>query len=216
MIERILPAAAVAVHTAEDADDGYPQEAALVARAVPGRQREFAAARWCARRALAGIGHPAGPILTGPHNEPLWPDGVVGSLTHCAGYRAAAVARAGEIASLGIDAEPHLALPEGVLEAVTRPEELPALAELRAAHPAVHWGKVLFSAKESVYKAWFPLQRRKLGFQDAVLRFDPQECAFRVAPAQVRPVDGGELLTRMRGRFLVDGPLVVTSVVVED
>ena len=215
MIDGILPAEVAAVESYADADDLFPEEAALVARAVEKRRREFATARWCAHKALAELGCPAGPILAGPKREPVWPEGVIGSLTHCDGYRAAAVARAGRLAAVGIDAEPHLELPKGVLEAVARPEEIPVLAELRARYPATHWDKVMFSAKESVYKAWFPLARRWLDFQDATVRFEPGARTFVAELEQVGPEVGGEALTRMRGRFAVEGGFVVTAVVVE-
>ena len=216
MIESILPASVTSVESYTDADDLFPEEAALVARAVEKRRLEFATARWCAHKALADLGYPATPILHGPKNEPLWPDGVIGALTHCDGYRAAAVARTGELAAIGIDAEPHRELPAGVLETVARPEEIPALAALASQHPKTHWDKLMFSAKESVYKAWFPLARRWLDFQDATLRFDPAERTFVAELHQVGPVVGGAPLTRMRGRFVVEGELLATSVVVRD
>jgi enterobactin synthetase component D / holo-[acyl-carrier protein] synthase len=121
------------------------------------------------------LGYPPVPILPGEQREPRWPEGVVGSMTHCAGYCAAAVARGGEVSALGIDAEVHAPLPEGVLDLISLESERALLAELTDRVPgAVHWDRVLFSAKESVYKAWFPLTRRWLGFEqaDIELRLD--------------------------------------------
>ena len=146
----------------------FPEEREHVARAVAKRRVEFAAVRRCARQALHELGYPPVPILPGEHREPQWPDGVVGSMTHCAGYCAAAVARSGEVSALGIDAEVHAALPEGVLDLISLESERALLAELTGRRPgSVHWDRVLFSAKESVYKAWFPLTRRWLGFEQA-------------------------------------------------
>lgn len=105
MIETLLPASAVAVEAFADVpgEAPYPGEEDLVAKAVEGRRREFITARRCARSALATLGSPAsGPIRPGPRREPLWPTGVVGSITHCAGYRAAAVAQRNSLASIGI------------------------------------------------------------------------------------------------------------------
>jgi enterobactin synthetase component D / holo-[acyl-carrier protein] synthase len=70
----------------------FPAEEALVRTADPRRQAEFTAGRACARTALARLGLPATPVLTGRAGEPRWPAGVTGSVTHCAGYRACAVA----------------------------------------------------------------------------------------------------------------------------
>jgi 4'-phosphopantetheinyl transferase EntD len=128
--------------------------------------------RALARAALAQLGVPAQAIMPGERGEPLWPDGIVGSLTHCAGYRACAVARSSEFAAVGIDAEPDEPLPPGILPTIARPEELTALATLRRSHPSVNWDRLLFSAKESVFKAWFPLTRGWLEFDDATVTFD--------------------------------------------
>lgn len=170
-----------------DVDVGlFPQEAQAVARAVEKRRRESTTARWCARRALAALGHPPAPVLPGERRCPIWPDGVVGSLTHCDGYRAAAVCPSTSWHAIGIDAEPHHRLPADVTELVVRPEERDRLADLTAADASVCWDRLLFSAKEAVYKAWYPLARRWLDSQDASLTYSP---------------DGG-----FHARLLVDGP----------
>jgi 4'-phosphopantetheinyl transferase EntD len=152
-------------------DDEQPTllagERSLVSGAIPSRVAEFTSARRCARDALAALGSPPVPILSGPHREPLWPTGIVGSITHCLGYRAAAVAPASGGRALGIDAEPNLPLPDGVLDIVARPDERAAVALLTDAVPDVAWDRLLFSAKESVYKAWFPVTGTWLGFEDA-------------------------------------------------
>ncbi|SBT37420.1 4'-phosphopantetheinyl transferase family protein [Micromonospora auratinigra] len=214
MIEALLPPQVVTVHAYDDRPDEapYPGEEDLVARAVESRRREFVTARRCAREALGRLGHPAAPIRSGPRREPVWPAGVVGSITHCAGYRAAAVARRTELAGLGIDAEPHEALPDGVAGTVTVAGEPGLLARLDRDHPAVHWGRVLFSAKESVYKAWYPLTGRWLGFEDAELSLEPGGgFGARVLVDGTRG-DGGPPLTELRGRWLVDRGLIVTAV----
>jgi len=84
----------------------FPAEEAVVRTAGPRRRAEFTVGRRCAREALAGLGLPVAPVLAGRAGEPLWPAGVTGSITHCPGYRACAVARAADVAGIGIDAEP--------------------------------------------------------------------------------------------------------------
>jgi 4'-phosphopantetheinyl transferase EntD len=209
VLEQIVPAAAVAVEAFTDTpgEQPHPGEEHLIARAVDGRRREFVTTRRCARTALTRLGFPAVAILTGPDREPLWPAGVAGSLTHCTGYRAAAAARTTDLASIGIDAEPHAALPPEVLRLVTSPAERDHLAQLAATDPALHWDRLLFSAKESIYKAWHPLTARWLGFDEAVLTIDPASQSF----AARLLVDGG---FPMSGRFLVERDLVVTAVAV--
>lgn len=209
VLESLLPLPVITAEAFAD-DPGepcFPGEEDLVATASDGRRREFVTSRRCAREALAALGVAPAPIRPGARREPLWPAGVAGSITHCAGYRAAAVARLGDVAGLGIDAEPHAPLPPRVLGAVTAPGDAERLAALAADHPAVHWDRLLFSAKESVYKAWYPVTGRWLGFPDAALEIDPAAGTF-VAHLLV-PAPFGTLT----GRYLVDRGLVVTAVV---
>jgi 4'-phosphopantetheinyl transferase EntD len=210
MIEHILPARVACTVVYDDSGDAvlFPEEEQAVARVVDKRRREFTAVRSCARRALADLGLPSVPILPGEMGAPRWPDGVVGSLTHCVGYRAAAVARAEDMVTVGIDAEPDGPLPEGVLALVARAEELVALGELHHASPEVHWDRVLFSAKETIYKAWFPLTHRWLGFEDASLALN-LDGAF-TAQILVSNTPYAEL----SGRWAVADGLIATAIAV--
>jgi 4'-phosphopantetheinyl transferase EntD len=193
-----------------------PGEAEAVAGAVETRRREYRTVRHCARVALQGLGVAPAAVLTGKSGEPLWPDGVIGSMTHCEGYRAAAVALVGgSVASLGIDAEPHAALPIEVLTAIARPEERVHLAILESASAEVHWDRVLFSAKESIYKAWFPLARRWLGFDDASLEFDAGSGTFTATLQPAGLHVEGRALTMVHGRWQVHGGLLFTSAIVD-
>ena len=114
----------------------FPAEIEALRTAGPRRRAEFAAGRSCARAALATLGVAAGLILPGPAGQPLWPAGVTGSITHCAGYQACAVARTADVAAIGIDAEPDAALPPGLIEKIaTSPER--AWISRHAAAPAL-------------------------------------------------------------------------------
>jgi 4'-phosphopantetheinyl transferase EntD len=203
------PAAAAGIETIEAAL--FPEEREHIAQAVAKRRAEFAAVRRCARQALRELGFPPVPILPGEQREPTWPQGVVGSMTHCAGYCAAAVAMAGDVEVLGIDAEVHAPLPEGVLDLVSLEAERERMAGLAAHAPAeVHWDRVLFSAKESVYKAWFPLTRRWLGFEEADIDLRPDgSFAARLRPATVDPAT---VPRGFAGRWAVSGGLTVTAI----
>ncbi|WP_442811678.1 4'-phosphopantetheinyl transferase family protein [Streptomyces sp. NBC_01288] len=121
--------------------------------AVPGRRREFAAVRACARRALASLSAPSAAILPDERGAPVWPYGFTDSLTHCAGYRTAAVAGVTDLMSMGIDAEPHAPLPQGVLPHIASHTERRHFATLSSISTHCHWGRLLFCAKESLYKA---------------------------------------------------------------
>ena len=215
MIELLLPdTVATAVAYEDDPDAAlYPEEEEIVARAVPARRASFATARACARRALGELGVPPAPIPRGSRGEPRWPPGVVGSITHCDGYRASAVARRAEVAALGIDAEPHEPLPSGILSRVARPEEEPQLHALSVAEGAIHWDRLLFSAKESTFKAWYPLVETWLGFEDASVRFDT-EGFFSVELSVPGPRIAGRELRGFAGRWLARDGLVVTAIIV--
>ncbi len=217
MIEKLLPPSVVSAERFGDTGDAplYPEEERAVAAAVPKRRNEYATVRACAREALAVLGAEPGPILSGVRGAPIWPQGVVGSMTHCTGYRGAAVSRSARVLALGLDAEPHAPIPDpGTVELVTLPVERLRLRELAARRPEIHWEKVLFSAKESVYKAWFPLTGLWLDFQEAELTIDPAAGVFRARFLVPGPVVRGGRLPGFEGRWLVEGGLVLTAVTV--
>jgi 4'-phosphopantetheinyl transferase EntD len=192
-----------------------PAEEPLIAKSVAKRRSEFITVRHCARVALGELGVAPAPILKGDKGEPCWPDGIVGSLTHCTGYRGAVVGRSAAVRSVGIDAEPHDVLPNGVLDAISLPAER---TEIPRALPAgLHWDRILFCAKEATYKAWFPLTKRWLGFEDARITFDadPSGSAGRfVSRILIDPATlSGTPLTSLAGRWSVERDLVLTAIV---
>ena len=214
----VLPDSADLVY-AEMYDDpshlaALPEEEALIARSVAKRRNEFITARHCARVAMAQLGVPPAPILKGDKGEPHWPDGVVGSLTHCEGYRGAVVGRSIAVRSVGIDAEPHGVLPKGVLDAISLPVER---TEISALPGELHWDRILFCAKEATYKAWFPLTQRWLGFEDAHITFtvgsDGTTGDF-VSRILIDPAAlSGPPLHELAGRWSVAGGLALTAIV---
>jgi 4'-phosphopantetheinyl transferase EntD len=216
MIEKILPSAVLAEEVFGDLPDVtlFPAEEALIANAVDKRRREFATARACARAALARLGVPPVPILAGPRGAPQWPSGIVGSITHCAGYRCCAAGRACEVTTIGVDAEPHDVLPDGVLDAIALEREKLMIADLAAELPGVCWDRILFSAKESVYKAWFPLAHRWLGFGDADIEINPENHTFTARLLVPGPEVNGAEIAGFSGRWLVSDALIVTAIAV--
>ncbi|HEY3735621.1 MAG TPA: 4'-phosphopantetheinyl transferase superfamily protein [Streptosporangiaceae bacterium] len=216
MIADLLPAEVVAVEAFADPPGVtlFPEEEAVVARAVERRRREFGTARYCARAALGRLGLPPAPLLRDPKGAPQWPAGVVGSITHCDGYRAAAVARAEQVATLGLDAEPAGPLPGGVLGVIAAPDEQAWIRELTAAVPDVCWDRLLFCAKESVYKAWYPLTLRWLDFKQAAVTVDPDAGTFAAALLVPGPVVDGRQLAGFTGRWMIGKGLVLTAVAV--
>lgn len=216
MIGSLLPAWVRTCEAYSDASEDalFPAERDVLAKAVQKRRSEFTTVRVCARTALAELGIAPAPILPGNRGAPGWPDGVIGSMTHCDGYRAAAVALDSSGASIGIDAEPHGALPEGVLTLVARPEEQHRLAALAERHPGVHWDRLLFSMKESVYKAWFPLTGLWLDFQEASISVQPEARTFTAELLVPGPTVGGRMVSVFDGRFAVADGFVLSAITV--
>jgi 4'-phosphopantetheinyl transferase EntD len=193
-----------------------PEEEPLIAKSVAKRRNEFITVRYCARIALGELGLPPVPILKGDKGEPCWPDGVVGSLTHCTGYRGAVGGRSAAVRSVGIDAEPHDTLPHGVLDAISLPEERGEIPQVMSAD--LHWDRILFCAKEATYKAWFPLTKRWLGFEDAHITFEADGPGSATGGFVSRILIDGEALTgppltALRGRWAVERGLVLTAIV---
>jgi len=185
----------------------------VVAGAVPSRRRAFATARACAHGALSELGFEARPILPGPGGAPRWPGGVVGSITHCDGYRAAAVARLPHVAAIGIDAEPDAPLRAGVLRRIATPGEGVRVARLTAEVPGVSWDRLLFSAKEAAYKAWFPFAGCGLGLGDVSVDPEP-DGRFTACLRPDGIVVAGRRLTELHGRWRRCGGVLATAVVV--
>ncbi len=211
LIGRILPSAAAAAESfgaLPPAGLGlFPAEARAVGTAGPARQAEFTAGRHCARTALAGLGLPAVPIRPGPAGEPGWPDGVTGSITHCPGYRACAVARTRDLAAIGIDAEPDEELPAALLDAVATAWEQAWIQRQGAAGPPVRWARLVFSAKEAAAKAWYPLTGRWPDLAELTVAATP---AGRLS---VRLTGAAESLpATMTGRWLARDGLILTAV----
>jgi 4'-phosphopantetheinyl transferase EntD len=188
----------------------FPVEVAAVANAVARRRREFATVRYCAREALRKIGVPAVPILPDADGVPQWPRGVVGSMTHCAGYRAAVVAGSDDLLGVGIDAEPHAPVPAAVLDFILRDEESAQLSALSDARSDLHWDRIFFCAKEAAYKTWFPLTRRWLDFADLSVELSVGG-TFEARVLVREPGLADSDVVRIGGQWVVDRGLVVTT-----
>jgi 4'-phosphopantetheinyl transferase EntD len=137
------------------------------------RQREFLAGRWCAKQALQGLGAGSTHVAVAGDRAPIWPDGVVGSITHTGDFAAAAVAWAADIAGLGIDSEQIIdpATADDIADICMVNEA----TLFKAAHGRsfCEFCTFVFSAKEAVFKCLFPLTRKFLEFSDVrITSFD--------------------------------------------
>jgi 4'-phosphopantetheinyl transferase EntD len=191
----------------------FPEEEKIIAHAVEARRREYAAVRSCAQACLGRLGYAAAPILPGVGGAPKWPAGVQGSMTHCAGYAAAAVGPLTRISAIGIDAEPDAPLPDGVLDLVATAAERNRLAMTRLEPDSPNWDRLLFSAKEAVYKAWFPLVGEWLDHREAEIDIDPQDGTFAALLASDALIINGRQVRRLDGRWVRKREILVTAVV---
>ncbi|KAF0175548.1 MAG: phosphopantetheinyl transferase PptA [Rhodobacteraceae bacterium] len=167
----------------------WPGEAIV---AVPHRLAEFAAGRAAARQALAALGLPKVAIPMGADRAPIWPQGAVGSISHCAGACMAVAGQQADFAGIGLDLEPAQPLARDLWPSILRPEEVAAdgLDALR-----------IFVAKEAAYKAQYPLSRQVFDFQILRITFQDQYFTAQfVLP--VPPFAAGDIL---QGRVIKAG-----------
>jgi 4'-phosphopantetheinyl transferase EntD len=105
-------------------------------------------------------------------------------------------------------------LPNGVLDAISLPEERTAIHALPG---ALHWDRILFCAKEATYKAWYPVTHRWLGFEDAHITFDVDDSGTAggfVSRILIDPAAlSGPPLETLSGRWLVRDGLALTAIV---
>ncbi len=225
MIERIVPPVVRVVEGERPPQDVslFPEESAIIRNAVEKRRRDFQAGRACARLALAALGVHDVAIPSGPRREPLWPPGIVGSITHCPGYVAAAVTHREHLLALGIDAEDWGAAGSDVEPFICTAAELDRYRD--SEYP--YWRTLVFSAKESVFKALYPLRHFELEFPDVEVALEPlssnrEQCEsarlpgmgpqgrFLVSPArELRSLAAD--VERIEGRFLLCGHHIFTT-----
>lgn len=205
-------AVAVAAGHAASAEQLYPVEEDAIRGAIDKRRHEYALGRTCARSALRQLGVADQAIPTGSSREPVWPEGVVGSITHCAGLVAAVVGRAEDYLGLGLDAEPAgRVLEQPLTRHICTLEEAARLRDHGL--PEGLESMLVFSAKETVHKAIAPTSGIWLGFHDVEIDFDTERRTYtarlvRAAHERLAPI------ARLSGRYEVRDGFVMTAAVV--
>jgi 4'-phosphopantetheinyl transferase EntD len=138
----------------------FPEEARSIPARSPTVHRASGAARWIAHGLLADLGMADFAVLRTSSGTPAWPRGITGSLAHSDEMAVAAVALVSHFGSIGIDVEPARPLPKDVLALIRTCADVTDATDRQLA------GSILFSAKEAVYKAVYPLDRKILDYQD--------------------------------------------------
>jgi 4'-phosphopantetheinyl transferase EntD len=206
MLAMAPPGVACAVRSIDcELNPLWPAELSTTSNMSAKRLREFSAGRSCARKALAHLGHAEVALPVGPGRAPLWPAGLIGSISHTAEIAIAVVARQAQLRSLGIDVESADALEPDLLELVCGQDERTALAvgELEPGLGA----KLIFSAKESVYKCLWPLTGVFLEFHDIAIRIDRVQNRFTAYSEDSRIA---EALALTSGRYRRIGGLLLS------
>jgi 4'-phosphopantetheinyl transferase EntD len=159
------------IRTGDEAAFAFPGPATAANLA---RRRASGAARVAGRLLLSELGaDPFAPLPRAPSGAPVWPEGIVGSLAHDETFAVAAAARGGRLAGLGIDVEPAEPLPDDVIDLVL------SRAEQRATLRDGVARRLVFVAKEAVYKAIHPLDGTPLDFPDVEIRLAEKTATLR-------------------------------------
>ncbi len=205
------PAVAVAVRTAASRKEPlWPAEQLAMARAVPARLAEFTAGRTAARAALRSIGLIDMAIPLSPDRAPVWPQGIVGSITHANKVCVAMVARAGAIIGIGVDLELSDPLPADLWPEVFTAAEIADLEQM----PETDRGqtaKLFFSAKECTYKCIYPQIQKVMDFSTIEIRHKSADQSFGATLLyQAGPFAAG---TVWHGRYVLLDGFVATVLV---
>lgn len=178
-----------------EAEPLWPAEEQAIERATPARQREFAAGRMAARRALLALGRAPSAIPMGEDRAPVWPRAVVGSIAHDNKACIAVVGERDRFKAIGIDIEPAMALEAELFAEICRPEELAWLRQLPFETRGVV-ARRFFCAKEAIYKCQYTVSRTMFDFHALSVIFDKQG---RFDARLMQDVDGFAKGTMFRG-----------------
>jgi len=187
----------------------HAEEAAQIQSSVEKRRREYAAGRLLARALLDETGIRDFPLLNGNDRTPRWPDGIVGSITHCNTLCAVAIGKDTEVAAIGIDVEPAAPLPREAEMLAILPEEYRSIKNLPEPIQALAT-RLIFSAKEATYKAIYPRTQIFLEFPE--IRIELQE-AGRFIATVLNPEAASIFQAEIQGRYHIDSRHLGTSVV---
>ncbi|OIQ30619.1 MAG: phosphopantetheinyl transferase [Alphaproteobacteria bacterium MedPE-SWcel] len=212
LLRSLLPEA-VAI-AAEDPQGTPPapfaeEFACLSPNAVEKRRREFAAGRAAAHRAMRALNLTPAPILIGPKRAPVWPNGLVGSITHCRSCALAALAPDHRFLGLGLDVEEDTPLATDLWPSIASPQEQDWMT--RQTDPG-QAGKLLFSAKEAAYKAQYARSRKYFGFDGLELSIDAETRSFQATfTGDQAPYRRGD---QLHGRFAIGAGVIITAVTI--
>lgn len=212
LLESILPPAVVVAEILSEGPfhEPFAREIESLGRVSRARRRRFAGGRHCSREALDQLGVEHSGVPIGPDGKPVWPHGVVGSITHRQAYSACAVGMKDQFCAIGIDAEPNAPLKHATIARVASSAELNQIAALSAANPEIQWSRLLFSAKEAGAKALAHLHERIPPLHSVVIDFEADSVMFAVGHPGVGPQAQNN--RQLEGRWTNEQGMIVTAV----
>jgi 4'-phosphopantetheinyl transferase EntD len=215
MLGSLFPEGALAAELRMPGDPALllPAEAQFLGRAVLTRAQEFAAGRLCARRLFAEFNITECPLTVAADRQPLWPQALVGSITHTSGFCAAVVAKKAHIAALGIDCEAIERVKQDLWPHIFRTSESLWLRSLPEAQRAAA-ATLIFSAKEAFYKCQYPLVGERLGFHDASVEISGWGGArgsFSIVPSR-RIEFAAHVHQPLQGHYLFHDTFITTGI----
>jgi 4'-phosphopantetheinyl transferase EntD len=167
----------------------FAAEDMLSASVTPGRREEFRTGRALARKCMAAIGVAPQSIARGEMREPIWPAGLTGSISHAKGLIGAVVWQPSTAGGIGLDIERAGRVTPTLYQSLFTDAEVESLSLLNSVEQLVA-AAAMFSAKEAIYKAQYPLTRCYVGFHEVSLGFDPVSKQVRLqhVPDILKPI----------------------------
>lgn len=212
-LRRLLPGDSEWIWSADptDTDDLFPEEAEATKRMAPVRLRSYRHGRSCAHRALRNFRSQAESIPMGSAREPVWPDGIVGSISHCEDIAVAVVAAADRYAGIGIDIELSGDLESELARLIATPDEMAGyqLQDLP------NDGRLLFAVKESIYKCIWPGLRRFVDFQQVMVDLHHDTGIFTAHAVDSADSELTEALAPLQGGVQSSGDYVIAAAISE-
>ena len=188
----------------------FPEEQLHIKTAVGKRCHEFSTGRYCAHNAMQTLVTNKQALVAGEKREPLWPDGIIGSISHSGDCCIAIVSADPSLIALGCDVEKNEPSGLNIRDMICTEQDLHYLGE-RGDDPYA-W-KLIFSAKESIYKCLYPLLKHWIGFADATVICDFDAGSYRVLMSEKLNIPEN-IVSKMQGRFIVGEDYIFTSMIV--
>ncbi|MFT4961866.1 MAG: 4'-phosphopantetheinyl transferase EntD [Paracoccaceae bacterium] len=185
-----------------------PQEYHGLPRSADKRRRAFSAGRAAAHEAMTTLDVPVQPVLFGPDRAPVWPAGLVGSISHSDTCCIAALAKSDAYLAIGVDVEENTPLAADLIPTICGPAERTWLDS----HPKTKSGslaKLIFSAKECAYKCQYALTQTLFGFDGFQLIPDLENGQFTAIFTRTVGCFASETL--LQGRFDMRNGLIITT-----